>query len=219
MSSTELVAITQPLIDSITPEEFIAYCARVSNPSNQFNHETAPRLLRYCINHEHWSPFEQVSCTFKITTTRAIAAQILRHRSFTFQEFSQRYSNATTVLYPEFREQAVKNRQSSVDVIDLPTPIRDKVSNYYQLAKDLYSELIESGVARECARMILPLSTETTLFMTGSVRSWIHYVNLRAKLDTQKEHRIIAEEIKDILIDQLPNIANALEWEKSSTRA
>jgi thymidylate synthase (FAD) len=215
MSSVELVAITDPLVEDISAEEFIAYCARVSNPSNQFNHETAPRLLKYCIEHGHWSPFEQVSCTVKITTTRAIAAQILRHRSFVFQEFSQRYSSATTLFYPEFRAQAEKNRQSSTEVANLSLEIRERVTEYYKLAKSLYDDLLQSGVARECARMLLPLSTGTTLFMTGSVRSWIHYINLRTLPDTQKEHRIIANDIKDVLIDKFPNTTSALGWEKS----
>jgi len=202
-----------------TAEDLIAFCARVSNPDNQNNTETAPKLLKFLIKHKHWSPFELASMCVEIKTSRAIAAQILRHRSFSFQEFSQRYSKAQELEFFELREQAEKNRQSSKDVID-PVLTKDSksvsaslvVSQYLNEGVKLYDELIEAGVAKESARMVLPLTTETTMYMNGTVRSWVHYINLRTEENTQKEHRDIANAIKDIFVEEFPNISEALEW-------
>jgi thymidylate synthase (FAD) len=185
--------------------------ARVSNPSNQLNTLTAPKLLAYCIKHEHWSIFEHASMTVEIKTSRAIAAQILRHRSFTFQEFSQRYSAVNTIEPYELRKQAEKNRQSSSDVIwENENGVFDIARQAIDAAQQAYDKLLKLGVARECARMILPLTTQTTMYMTGSCRSFIHYIDLRTKEDTQKEHRIIALSIKDIFAEQFPWVAEAL---------
>lgn len=195
---TKLIAVTKPLVDgvSLTPEEFIVYIARVSNPSNQMNNETGPKLLRYLIKHNHWSPFEHVSCTFEIITSRAIAAQILRHRSFTFQEFSQRYAEATEFEDVEFRMQGKTNRQ----VGDTPVLLTPELTNVVETAQkhafNAYQLLLHAGIAKESARMVLPLNTQTTIYMTGSLRSWIHYLSLRCAEGTQKEHREIALSIK-----------------------
>jgi len=219
--AVRLVSITNPSelvrftddgsTTTVSPEEMIVYIARVSNPSNQMNMETAPKLINYLIKHKHWSPFEFVDMTVEIVTRRSIAAQILRHKSFAFQEFSQRYSTATEIQSIELRKQGKTNRQSSEDVITdfaLERDIEQHIAN----SKMLYNKLIDSGVSRETARDILPLSTETTMYMKGSVRSWIHYLELRCSPDTQKEHREIAEGIKSIFVNQLPNISEALNW-------
>lgn len=192
-------------------EELIAYCARVSNPENQHNKETAPRLLKFLIKHGHWSPFEMVDMTVEIKTSRAIAAQILRHRSFSFQEFSQRYSEVANIEHIELRKQAENNRQSSEDVIEEPV-INNVVKHSVETAVMTYNKLITQGVAKEVARLVLPLAAESTLYMKGSIRSWIHYINLRAQQNTQKEHRLIAEECKEILSANFPTVAEALEW-------
>lgn len=212
-----LVSITTPLIEGLkTSEDLIAYCARVSNPSNQMNTETSPKLLAYLIKHKHWSPFEMCSMTVEIKTTRAIAAQILRHRSFSFQEFSQRYSVATEIVPVEIRKQAEKNRQSSTDEFD---PIlyhgrnaSDIINEYFESGKILYNDLIKAGVAKECARGVLPLNTETTMYMSGTIRSWIHYLELRCKEDTQKEHRDIANNIKNVFKENFPIVSEALTF-------
>ena len=210
--SVKLVSITYPKMDGLkTAEELISYCARVSNPSNQMNMETSPKLLSYLIKHKHWSPFEMVDMTVGIVTRRSIAAQILRHRSFSFQEFSQRYSKATDIQSVELRKQAKTNRQSSEDVIT-DSSLTSLVESHMKKGKELYDFLIENGVARETARDILPLATETTMYMKGSIRSWIHYLELRCSDDTQLEHRIIANNIKTIFIDNFPSIASALKW-------
>ena len=207
-----LVSITDAKIfSSGKPEELIAYCARVSNPSNQMNHESAPRLLAYLIKHRHWSPFEMVDMCVEIKTSRAIAAQILRHRSFSFQEFSQRYSVATEIEKIELRKQAEKNRQSSEDVITDPV-INNVTRHAIDTAVQTYNKLITQGVAKEQARMVLPLATSSTLYMKGSIRSWIHYIDLRAQQDTQKEHRDIALKCKEILVNNFPETAKALKW-------
>lgn len=190
------VAVTQPLIEGLSAEEFIVYCARVSNPSNQLNVETAPKLLKYCITHGHWSIFEQSSMTVEIQTSRAISAQILRHRSFCFQEFSQRYAQTTGYEDIELRTQDSKNRQASGNVIE-DKALNEKLRDLLLHADDLYHKLLAEGVSRETARMILPLCTETTLYMTGNVRSWIHYFTQRCAEGTQKEHRLLACEIRD----------------------
>lgn len=210
--SVKLVSITHPTIDGLkTAEELISYCARVSNPSNQMNMDSSPKLLSYLIKHKHWSPFEMVDMTVSIVTRRSIAAQILRHRSFSFQEFSQRYSTATDVQQIELRKQGKTNRQSSEEII-LDSTLSKMVDNHLEKSKELYQYLIDEGVSRETARDVLPLATETTMYMKGSMRSWIHYLDLRCADDTQLEHRIIANNIKEIFIINFPNISEALKW-------
>ena len=203
---------------TVTPdaEKNMAFVARVSNPSNQTN-ENFSGLLAYCIKHQHWSVFEQAHMTLEIETTRAIAAQILRHRSFTFQEFSQRYAQSHElgeIQLPELRRQDVKNRQNSID--DLDEKVVDKLNRQmitlFSSAESLYRQMIDEGVAKECARMVLPLCTPTRIYMTGSVRSWIHYINLRSAHGTQKEHMEIAESCKDVFKEQFPVVSEALEW-------
>ena len=212
--SVKLVSITHPEMSGLTtPEELISYCARVSNPSNQMNMDSSPKLLSYLIKHKHWSPFEMVDMTVEIVTRRSIAAQILRHRSFSFQEFSQRYSTATNIQQIELRKQAQTNRQSSEDVV-LDSTLLKLVENHMERGKELYDFLIENDVARETARDVLPLATETTMYMKGSIRSWIHYLDLRCENETQLEHRIIANNIKEIFITNFPNISEALKWNK-----
>ena len=203
---------------TVTPdaEQLMAYVARVSNPSNQDNEKYAG-LLKYCIKHNHWSVFEQSSMTLEIETTRAIAAQILRHRSFTFQEFSQRYAASTAlgdIDLPELRRQDEKNRQNSTDDLD-PKMIEkfDKqMITLFSSAKSLYEQMLSQGVAKECARMVLPLCTPTRIYMTGSCRSWIHYINLRSAHGTQKEHMVIAEACRKVFTEQFPSVSEALEW-------
>jgi thymidylate synthase (FAD) len=204
---------------SITPnaEENIVYMARVSNPSNQANMETAPRLIKYLIKHKHWSPFEMASMQVEINTTRAIAAQVLRHRSFSFQEFSQRYSNVgdlPPIGLPHLRSQDLKNKQASHDDMDPITvsALDYQIEQLYAKAQRVYDLLIEQGVAKECARSVLPLGTPTRMYMSGSVRSWLHYIEIRAGIETQLEHRLIAEDIKEIFVNEFPNIAVAKEW-------
>ena len=203
---------------SVSPdaEKHMAYCARVSNPNNQENEKYAG-LLRYCIKHQHWSIFEQAFMTLEINTTRGLAAQILRHRSFTYQEFSQRYADANLlggIPVPDLRSQDHKNRQNSID--DLPDEqkknLQNQIQRYFAEGLDLYNELIREGVAKECARFVLPLATPTRLYMSGSVRSWIHYIDLRSGHGTQKEHMDIANECKSIFIEQFPTVSEALEW-------
>ena len=209
-------------LQSITPqaEDLIAYCARVSNPKNQENYDTAPRLLRYCINNGHWSPFEMANMVVEINTTRAIAPQILRHRSFSFQEFSQRYAEVTLrPELPEMRRQDTKNRQNSISDLsdDLTKQCEGIAAKAMVVAMKAYTELLDLGVAKECAREVLPLATPTRLFMNGTIRSWLHYVNLRCGNGTQKEHRIIAEDVRKIMQEQLPSVAYAmwpqLQWQ------
>ncbi len=203
---------------SVTPdaEKLMAYIARVSNPSNQDNDKFAG-LLRYCIKHNHWSVFEQSSMTLEIETTRAIAAQILRHRSFTFQEFSQRYASTSElkeIELPELRRQDLKNRQNSTDDLD-PDDIEKlnrQMNTLFSSATNLYQQMLELGVAKECARMVLPLCTPTKIYMTGSCRSWIHYINLRSAHGTQKEHMQIAEACRDVFVETFPIVSEALEW-------
>ena len=206
---------------SVTPdaEKTMAYIARVSNPSNQDN-ENFSGLLKYCITHQHWSVFEQSSMTLQIETTRAIAAQILRHRSFTFQEFSQRYADSTqlgNIPIPELRRQDTKNRQNSIDDLDEFTTqtLELQIQTLFTSAVSLYESMLESGVAKECARMVLPLATPTKIYMTGSCRSWIHYINLRSAHGTQKEHMEIAEACRDVFVEQFPVVSEALGWQIS----
>ena len=204
---------------TITPdaEKMMAYIARVSNPSNQENEKYAG-LLKYCIKHNHWSVFEQATMTLEIETTRAIAAQILRHRSFTFQEFSQRYADTQlleTIELPELRRQDSKNRQNSIDDLDpkVVDTLNRQMNTLFSSAFALYNQMLEDGVAKECARMVLPLCTPTKLYMTGSCRSWIHYINLRSAHGTQKEHMEIARKCACIFAGQFPAVAEALGWE------
>ena len=201
---------------TVTPdaEKHIAYCARVSNPKNQDN-ESIAGLLKYCIKHQHWSIFEQAFMTLEIETTRGLAAQILRHRSFTYQEFSQRYAESTAlgdIELPELRRQDDKNRQNSID--DLDPKVVDKLNRQmntlFTSAYSLYNQMLEEGVAKECARFVLPLATPTRLYMSGTVRSWLHYIELRTGHGTQKEHMEIASECKSIFSEQFPTIASAM---------
>jgi len=203
---------------NITPdaEKTMAYIARVSNPSNQDNEKFAG-LLKYCIKHNHWSVFEQSSMTLEIETTRAIAAQILRHRSFTFQEFSQRYADSTKlgeIPIPDLRKQDLKNRQNSTDDLDsfVKQKLELQMNTLFSSATALYQQMLEEGVAKECARMVLPLCTPTRIYMTGSCRSWIHYINLRSAHGTQKEHMVIAEGCRKVFTEQFPSVSEALEW-------
>jgi thymidylate synthase (FAD) len=204
---------------TVTPkaEETMGYVARVSNPKNQDNPKVAG-LLSYCIKHGHWSVFEQAHLTVEIETTRGLAAQILRHRSFTYQEFSQRYADssmlAKVIPMPELRRQDDKNRQNSIDDLD-PFVVQDfelKMQRHFVEGMKLYKEMLDAGVAKECARFVLPLATPTKLYMTGSVRSWIHYINLRSAHGTQKEHMEIAENCRTIFNEQFPIVAEALGW-------
>lgn len=209
-----LVSITKPYIDGVeNAEELIAYCARVSNPSNQMNTETAPGLIRYLIRNKHWSPFEMASMCVEIETSRAIAQQILRHRSFSFQEFSQRYSDVNeleNMFEPvELRYAAKKNRQSSSDIVESRIP-NHEVDVFLGRAVELYNDLVQRGIATETARFILPLTTKSRLYMNGTVRSWIHYISLREDEHTQKEHRLVAEQVKNIFETNFPTIYEAI---------
>jgi thymidylate synthase (FAD) len=208
-----LVSVTKDAVGSMTPEEIVTYTARISSPQNQHNTETGPRLLRYLIEHRHWSPFEMVDLTLEIETSRAIAAQILRHRSFSFQEFSQRYSK----VGPAFedlaaRRQDEKNRQASHE--DLPQHdvdwFYDAQQEVFTLAWEHYQEALRRGVAKECARMVLPLATRTRIYMKGSIRSWVTYFMARLAPETQKEHRDVARAAFSIFREQFPVTAEAV---------
>ena len=204
---------------SVTPdaEQTMAYVARVSNPSNQDN-ENYAGLLRYCIKHNHWSVFEQSHMTLEIETNRGIAAQILRHRSFTFQEFSQRYADTNLLTgdipVPELRRQDTKNRQNSTDDLGdyVKLILQTEIQEHFIRANNLYKRLLEQGVAKECARFVLPLATPTRIYMTGSCRSWIHYIDLRSAHGTQKEHMVIAEQCREVFKQQFPSVSEALGW-------
>ena len=208
------------ILKTITPdaEQMMAYFARVSNPNNQLNFDTAAGLLKYCIKHEHWSIFEHAFMTLEINTTRGLAAQILRHRSFTFQEFSQRYADTNLLqeksVAPDLRRQDTKNRQNSIDDFGdyLKLKMQTEIQEYFEKGQKLYDRLLDNGVAKECARFVLPLATPTRIYMTGSARSWIHYINLRSSNGTQKEHMDIAEECRTIFNSQFPDAALALGW-------
>jgi len=210
---------TQIKLISVTPkaEETMGYVARVSNPQNQDNPKVSG-LLSYCIKHGHWSVFEQAHMTVEINTTRGLAAQILRHRSFTYQEFSQRYADVSYlrehIPLPELRSQDDKNRQNSIDDVD-PSIIEKynkKMRAQFDASIDLYKEMLHDGIAKECARFVLPLATPTRLYMTGSVRSWIHYIDLRSAHGTQKEHMDLVENVRKIFIEQFPIVSQALDW-------
>ena len=204
---------------SVTPdaEKMMGYVARVSNPSNQENPKVAG-LLKYCVKHQHWSVFEQSFMTLEIETTRGLAAQILRHRSFTFQEFSQRYADssmlADTIPLFDLRRQDTKNRQNSIDDINPHTRqnFEMKIQKHFDDAMQLYQEMLAAGIAKECSRFVLPLAVPTRIYMSGSCRSWIHYIDLRSAHGTQKEHMDIAEACKSVFVEQFPTVAEALEW-------
>ena len=204
---------------SVTPdaEKHMAYCARVSNPANQEN-EKFSGLLKYCVKHQHWSIFEQAYMTLELTTTRGIAAQVLRHRSFTYQEFSQRYADSSLLMdkipLPALRRQDDKNRQNSIDDLD-PFDVQNlelQMQTLFDSSMALYQQMLGRGVAKECARFVLPLAVPTKIYMTGSVRSWIHYIDLRSANGTQKEHMDLALSAKEIFIEQFPAVAEAMEW-------
>ena len=210
--------MTKVCLVSVTPdaEKTIGYVARVSNPNNQDNPKV-DKLLAYCIKHGHWSIFEQAHMTLEINTTRGIAAQILRHRSFTFQEFSQRYADTNLLeqpQVPELRRQDTKNRQNSIDDIAETEKayLQGRISQYFKEGMDLYNDLLSKGIAKECARFVLPLATPTRIYMTGSARSWMHYIQLRTANGTQKEHMDIANLCRDHFICNFPTIAKALDW-------
>ncbi len=216
MGQVELISVTPDA------EKTMAYIARVSNPKNQENDDFSG-LLKYCIKHDHWSVFEQAFMTLQIKTNRGVAAQILRHRSFTFQEFSQRYADSTqlgNIQIPELRRQDYKNRQNSID--DLSPKIKEKFEHQikllYKQSINLYQEMLDEGIAKECARFVLPLSTPTKIYMTGSCRSWIHYISLRSGHGTQKEHMDIANECKKVFGQQFPTLAVALNWNNQSEK-
>lgn len=216
MGNVKLVAMTKPMIEGVdTPEQFIAYCARVSNPSNQLNNETAEKLLTYCVKNKHWSIFETVNIVMEINTTRDIGRQILRHRSFSFQEFSQRYAAVAEMSEPrEARLQDQKNRQNSIEIDDVHLlndwdALQDDVK---RMALQAYNWAIENGVAKEQARVVLPEGlTMSRMYMSGSLRSWIHYCELRMGNGTQKEHREIATQCWNIITEQFPSLKNVLD--------
>jgi len=214
--NVKLVSLTKSLIkeQELSAEELIAYIARVSNPSNQLNNETADKLLGYMIKHKHWSPFDMVNMTVEVTTSKAIGIQILRHWSIKPQEFSQRYAEVVDVEPIELRKNGATNRQSSEEVFD---PILDGnveasrlIENHIKESQDLYKSLLTAGVAKECARMVLPMATSTTMYLNGSVRSWIHYMEQRCDEHAQLEHREVANLIKAIFTENFPNISIAL---------
>ena len=215
--SVKLVSHSGAIGPEMQMTDIIAYCARVSNPSNQDSTKYS-KLLKYCIDHGHWSIFEMANIVLEINTTRGIAAQILRHRSFSFQEFSQRYADASflgeSIDIPELRTQDLKNRQNSVDDLDnvKQAIYNQNMRELFSKAKGLYDMMIKDGVAKECARFVLPLATPTRMYMNGTIRSWIHYINLRDGHGTQKEHMDVANQCKDIFIKQLPVVSEALGW-------
>jgi thymidylate synthase (FAD) len=215
--NVKLVSITKSLVDAkdLNPEELIVYIARVSNPSNQLNSETADKLVSYLAKNKHWSPFEMVDMTVEIITSRGIAQQILRHRSFSFQEFSQRYAEVTEFEPIELRRQADKNRQSSSekfnpDLGESDVPASRYIEEHLSNCQDLYKLLLDAGVAKECARFVLPITTQTKIYMKGSIRSWIHYLQIRCDEHTQLEHRQIAIAVLEIFKTVFPNISKAL---------
>ena len=220
MSNVKLVSYTRG-VNNESPQDVISYVARVSNPHNQENYRTAGGLLRYCIQHQHWSIFETASMTLEINTNRGIAAQILRHRSFTYQEFSQRYADTKlldqNVPIPDLRRQDEKNRQNSIS--DLPPGVIEdyggKIQKHFDDAMHLYNNMLDSGIAKECARFVLPLATPTRIYMTGSCRSWIHYITLRSSNGTQAEHMEVALQCKDIFTEVFPDVAKALDWNET----
>ncbi len=210
MENVKLIVVTP------NAEKTMAYVARVSNPNNQEN-EDFSGLIKYCIKNEHWSVFEQAYMTLQIETSRGIAAQILRHRSFTFQEFSQRYADSSQlgeIPVPELRRQDLKNRQNSTRDLesDISEEFRNQINQHFNQSLDLYKSMLKAGIAKECARFVLPLATPTKIYMSGSCRSWIHYINLRTGHGTQREHMDIANDCKNIFCSQFPTVANSLGW-------
>ena len=219
----KLIAVTVGAgeLEGKTGQEVISHNARVSNPNNQLEFSTSAGLLRYCIKHQHWSIFEQADLTVEINTTRGIAAQILRHRSFTFQEFSQRYADTKLLdkaVPPDLRRQDLKNRQNSLDDFGdyVKLGMQTKIQHHFNESQKLYDSLLAQGVAKESARFVLPLATPTRIYMKGSVRSWIHYLQLRTSSGTQKEHRDVAEAIRCVFICEYPDVAEALEWARAN---
>ena len=220
MSDVKLIAVTGGAgeLAGQSPQDVISYVARVSNPHNQENFRTAAGLLKYCIKHAHWSIFETATMTLELNTTRGIAAQVLRHRSFCFQEFSQRYADTKLlnqeIPAPDLRRQDEKNRQNSIS--NLPPGIvkdyQSKIDKHFADSMALYNNLLDNGVAKECARFVLPLATPTRIYMTGSCRSWIHYINLRTANGTQKEHMELAENCREVFKEVFPDVSEALEW-------
>lgn len=215
--NVKLVSLTKSMVDEkeLSAEELIVYVARVSNPSNQLNSETSDKLIAYLVKNKHWSPFEMVDMTVEIVTSRAIAQQILRHRSFSFQEFSQRYAQATDFEPVQLRKSGATNRQSSLEVFDpymghSNDVASELIQKHIDNSEALYLALIDHGVAKECARMVLPLTTQTKIYMKGSVRSWIHYLQIRCDGHTQLEHRDIASSILEIFKSNFPNISKGL---------
>lgn len=207
----ELISLTSG--KGMTPEELIVYTARVSNPSNQMNTETSDKLIAYLVKNKHWSPFEMADMTVEIVTSRGIAQQILRHRSFSFQEFSQRYAAVTDFEEIQLRKSGATNRQSSLEVFaDISAD--EAIKMHIEASEKLYKNLLEAGVAKECARFVLPITTQTKIYMKGSIRSWIHYLQIRCDEHVQLEHRQIADKIKEIFETQFPNISKALGWQK-----
>ena len=220
MSDVKLISCTQGAgeLEGKSPQDVISFVARVSNPHNQENYRTASGLLKYCILHNHWSIFETASMTLEINTNRGIAAQVLRHRSFCFQEFSQRYADTKLlnqeIPVPDLRKQDLKNRQNSTN--DLPPGMvqqyQKKIEKHFEDAMHLYNNLLDNGVAKESARFVLPLSTPTRIYMTGTCRSWIHYINLRTSNGTQQEHMDLAEQCRQVFTTVFPDVAEALDW-------
>ena len=214
-----MTMVDQIKLVSVTPdaEQHMAYVARVSNPKNQDNDKFAG-LLKYCIQHGHWSVFEQAFMTVEINTTRGLAAQILRHRSFTYQEFSQRYADVSYIRedipLPELRRQDEKNRQNSIDDVDpkVVETFNKEMRDHFNKSIDLYKKMLHAGIAKECARFVLPLATPTRIYMTGSVRSWVHYIDLRSAHGTQKEHMDLVENVRKIFVEQFPIVSEALGW-------
>ncbi len=222
--NVKLVSLTKSMVEEkeLSPEELIVYIARVSNPANQLNSETSDKLIAYLIKNKHWSPFEMVDMCVEIITSRGIAQQILRHRSFSFQEFSQRYAEVTEMEPVQLRKAGTTNRQSSTEVFD-PKIIIDSgmeevtdtasmaIQDHLQYSENLYKALLSAGVAKECARFVLPITTQTKIYMKGSIRSWVHYLQIRCDEHTQLEHRQIALAILDVFKTNFPNISKALD--------
>jgi thymidylate synthase (FAD) len=212
--NVKLVSLTNSMVQekALSPEELIVYVARVSNPSNQLNSETSDKLTAYLVKNKHWSPFEMVDMCVEIVTSRGIAQQILRHRSFSFQEFSQRYAKVNDMEAVQLRYQADKNRQSSTDVLSEEDAkhFEQRLKQVIDLSQEVYSEMLDKNVAKECARFVLPITTQTKIYMKGSIRSWIHYLQIRCDAHTQLEHRQIALAILDIFKANFPNISKAL---------
>lgn len=212
MPSVKLITVTPDA------EDLIVYMARVSNPVNQGLAQKSERLIQYLIDHKHWSPFEMVHLVLQIETTRAISAQILRHKSFSFQEFSQRYADVkeltTSIQLPHLRRQDQTNRQNSIDDLDAAKTqiFYRRIAQHFEEAQDIYREMVSNGVAKETAREVLPLATPTRMYMAGSLRSWIHYIDLRSQNGTQLEHMQIAQQAKEIFNKQFPTISKALDW-------